>query len=102
MQLLTFLSNQEVFLKPSGDLDEFEIIRLSSEQRQLGDEEHSHCQHFDVHNLLPELPARGGVVLKRAVIVSQIPEEINRVTVCQNLCTEMQFRRLYLPQNVLD
>lgn len=84
MQLLTFL---EVFLKPSGNLDESEIMGL--EQCQRG-EEHSHCQDFDVHNLLPELPARRGVVLKGAVIASQVPGEINTVTVCQNLRTDMQ------------
>lgn len=91
MQPLTFLSNLEVFLNPSGDLDEFEMMGLEFEQCQPGEEEeHSHCQDFDVHNLLPELPARSGVVLKGSVIVPQIPEEINRVTVCQKLCTEMQ------------
>lgn len=40
--------------------------------------EHSHCQDFDVHNLLLELLAHSGVVLKGAVIASQIPEEIKQ------------------------
>ena len=41
--------------------------------------EHSHCQDFDIHNLLSELPACGGVVLKGAIIVFQIPGGIHIV-----------------------
>lgn len=41
--------------------------------------EHSHCQDFDIHNLLSELPACGGVVVKGAIIVFQIPGGIHIV-----------------------
>lgn len=56
--------------------------------------EHSHCQDFDVHNLLSELPACSGVVVKGAIIVFQIPGGIHTViglihTQEKNITTEL-------------
>ena len=49
--------------------------------------DHSHCQDFDVHDLLSELPACSGVVFKGAIIVFQIPGGIDTVILCPNLPT---------------
>lgn len=48
---------------------------------------HSHCQDFDVHNLLSELPACSGVVVKGAIVVFQIPGGIDTVILCLNRFT---------------
>lgn len=63
-------------------------MTLTSLQRRAwslngASEEDSHGQDLDVHDLLLELPAGGGVELEGAVIASQIPEEINRITACR-------------------
>lgn len=45
--------------------------------------DHSHCQDFDVHDLLSELPARSGVELKGSIIIFQKPGGIDSVIVAQ-------------------
>lgn len=66
-----------------------QIITSSRKHYRHVNLDNSHRQDFDIHNLLPELPAGGGVVLKGTIIVSQIPEEINRVTVRQTVHAEI-------------
>lgn len=46
-------------------------------------QDHSHCQDFDVHDLLSELPARSGVELKGSIIIFQKPGGIDSVIVAQ-------------------
>lgn len=48
---------------------------------------HLHCQDFDVHDLLSELPTCCRVEFKGAFIGSQIPEETDTVILCLNTLT---------------
>lgn len=57
------------------------------------DNDHSHCQDFDVHNLLSELLACSGVVYKGAIVIFKIPGGIDTVIVCLNSSTYKRINR---------
>lgn len=47
----------------------------------LSASEHSHGQDFDIHNLLPELPADSGVEVIGPIVGVQIPGGIDAVSI---------------------
>lgn len=60
--------------------------RRYSERARPPRQDHSHCQDFDVHNLLSELPACSGVELKGSIIIFQIPGGIDTVIISLLKC----------------